>query len=60
MLQVDGASNASVQVLDALGEVLGEGHLGQDSKVGGVEERRAGLSLQLPEISVCVDDTVSK
>jgi hypothetical protein len=60
MLQVDGASNASLQVLHALREVLGKGHFGQDPKVRGVQESRAGLSLQLPEVTICVDDAVSK
>lgn len=60
MLEVDDVSaNTRFQVADGLGQVLREGYLSEDAKVGCVEESRAGFSLQLPEVAIGVDDAVA-
>lgn len=60
VLQVNSASaGATSQVLHAFGQVLGECHVGEDAEVGRVEESQASLALQLPKVTIRVDDAIS-
>lgn len=59
VLEVDDPANTRRQVVHGLGQIPGERHVGENAEVGGVEKSQSGLSLQLPEVAVCVDDAVS-
>lgn len=48
-----------LEEVDALGQVLRHGGIGEDLQVLGVEEGQAGLALDLPQLAIRVDDSVA-
>ncbi len=61
VLQINNPSpGPRVQVTDALPQILGQGNLSENAQIGGIKEAESGFSLGLPELSVRVDDAVSK
>jgi len=60
MLQVDYSSFIYVfKNPDVLFDILWKCDIREDLQIGSAEKMQAGFSLDLPEVTICIDDTIS-